>query len=190
MVDTAAATLTPFDKDTNDAVVREALRSSEKWLDAQLAVVSSLSQRAGAMAAMLGASATAMLGAELVVLAALSMPLNLWTYGGALVAPGIMFVGCAFCGSAARSSKFYLPGNFPSAWFGNHTEEDLHLALIGELDNYDKYIRDNGDIISRHALWLRIGLRCGFASPLVLAAIGAACIYFQGLPSVVTSIGN
>lgn len=120
-----------------------------------------------------------MLGGELVALNAMRVPLDLWTYGGALLAPAVMFIGCALCGRAAGSSNFYLAGNFPGAWFGNHTKEDLKLALIGELDNYDIYIRGKGDIISRHAKRLHIGLRFGFVSSIVLVAIGAACIHFH-----------
>jgi hypothetical protein len=173
----AAPAATPlFDAKTELGVLREAVRFAEKCLDAQLTIISALAQRAGSLAAMFGAGATAMLGAELAALAALKMPLNLQAYGVALVAPAIMFAGCTLCGMAASTSTFQTAGNDPSGWC---TEADLCGALIGELGNYNGYVRHNDGIISRHARHLRFGLRLGFLSPVTLAVIGACFFYLR-----------
>jgi hypothetical protein len=91
----------------------------------------------------------------------------------------IMFAGCALCGKAAGTSTFQPAGNEPKAWIGNVVETDLNDALIGELDNYQTYITDNGAIITKHAKYLRNGLRLGFASPIVLALTGMAFFYLH-----------
>lgn len=162
-----------FPNDTHIVVLREVVRLAEKCLDAQLMIISALAQRAGALAGVLGAGATAMLGAELLVLNALDVKLNLSAFGTALLAPMVLFAGCAYCGRAAGTSTFQTSGNFPSAWSGNVTEPDLNEALVGELENYEKYINDNHRIIADHARYLRFGLLLGFASPIVLAVVGA-----------------
>ncbi|MSP75690.1 MAG: hypothetical protein EXR12_06100 [Rhodospirillaceae bacterium] len=118
-----------------------------------------------------------MLGAELLVLNALDVKLNLAAFGVALMAPMVMFAGCAYCGRAAGTSSFQTSGNFPSAWSGNVAESDLNEAFVGELENYEKYIKDNHQIIADHARYLRFGLLLGFASPIVLALIGAIFFY-------------
>lgn len=166
-----------FPNDANIVVLREVIRLSEKYLDAQLTIMGALAQRAGALAGVLGAGATAMLGAELLVLNALNVKLNLAAYGAALVSPMVMFAGCAYCGRAAGTSTFQTSGNFPSAWSGNVSEADLNEAFVGELENYEKYIKDNHQIIADHARYLKLGLILGFASPIVLALIGAAFFY-------------
>lgn len=166
-----------FDAKTDESVLREAVRLAEKCLDAQLAIISALAQRAGALAAMFGAGATAMLAAELVAIGALKLPLDLLAYAVALMAPAIMFTGCTLCGMAASTSTFQTSGNYPSGWCKNVTKEDLYGALIGELENYDEYIGHNNKIISTHARYLRYGLKFGFLSPIVLAAIGA--LFFE-----------
>ena len=100
-----------FDAKTDESVLREAVRLAEKCLDAQLAIISALAQRAGALAAMFGAGATAMLAAELVAIGALKLPLDLLAYAVALMAPAIMFTGCTLCGMAASTSTFQTSGN-------------------------------------------------------------------------------
>lgn len=166
-----------FPSETSIVVLREVIRLAEKHLDAQLAIISALAQRAGALAGVLGAGATAMLGAELLVVNALGVGLNLSVFGAALLAPMIMFVGCAYCGRAAGTSTFQTAGNFPKAWVGNVTEADLNEALVGELSNYQKYLEDNDRIITDHARYFRFGLLLGFASPIVLTLVGAAFFY-------------
>lgn len=159
---------------TSPEVVKEAIRSAEKFLDAQLAIISALAQRSGALAAMMGAGATAMLGAELLVLNALAVKLTLGAYVVTLIAPMIMFGGCCFCGLAAGTSTFQTAGTLPHLWAGNLTAQELNVAQIGELDNYQKYLVDNDVIISRHAKYLRIGLVLGFMSPIALVLVGGA----------------
>ena len=168
-----------FANETSIVVLREVVRLAEKHLDAQLAIISALAQRAGALAGVLGAGATAMLGAELLVVNALGVGLNLSVFGAALLAPMIMFAGCAYCGSAAGTSTFQTSGNFPKAWAGNVTEGDLNEALVGELSNYQMYIEGNDRIITNHARYLRFGLLFGFASPVVLSLVGAVFFYYR-----------
>jgi hypothetical protein len=167
-----------FPPETHPQVTREAVRLAEKLLDSQLALIGALAQRAGALAGVFGAGATAMLGAEVLVMNALHEPLTLRVYAIALIAPAIMFVACTFCGMAAGTSSFQPAGNLPAAWKGNVTEDDLNEALKGELDNYQKYLDDNDKTISTHAKYFRCGLSIGFCSPITLALIGA--VYFYG----------
>jgi hypothetical protein len=162
-----------FDANCDEVILREAVRLAEKCLDAQLTIISALAQRAGSLAAMFGAGATAMLAAELVAIGVLKLPLDLRAYGVALLAPAIMFAGCTLCGMAASTSTFQTSGNYPSFWCKNVTEAHLCAALIGELDNYDGYIKHNDKIIVAHARYLRSGLRLGFWSPVTLAVVGA-----------------
>lgn len=165
--------------DTDIDVVKEAIRLAEKQLDAQLAIISAMAQRAGALAGVLGAGATAMLGAEVLVLNSLKVDLSLGAFMGALIAPMFMFAGCAYCGMAAGTSTFQTSGNYPEAWRGNITKDDYKDALIGELINYQAYIVDNDHILKDHAGYLRRGLRFGFISPIALALIGAVFFYYR-----------
>lgn len=163
----------------HEDLIKEAVRLAEKQLDAQLTIIGALAQRAGALAAMLGAGATAMLGAEILALNALRVEQTLGTYLAALLAPSLMFAGCAYCGMAAGTSKFQTSGDFPSSWEGNNTRDDMKDFLVGELRNYQKYIDDNDVIIRSHADYLRRGLRWGFLSPILLTLIGAAFFYYR-----------
>lgn len=169
-----------FAPETDAGVLKEAVRLSEKLLDAQLTIISAMAQRAGALAAMMGAGATAMLGAELLALGVLREPFTWRAYAVAMIAPSILFAGCTFCGMAAGTSKFQTAGNLPSAWKGNVAPDDLCDALCGELENYEGYARLNATILARHAGYLRRGLRLGFAAPVVLAMIGAVYFSCQG----------
>lgn len=168
-----------FPPETELQVTREAIRLAEKLLDAQLAIIGALAQRAGALAGVFGAGATALLAAEVLVLSALHEALSLRIYVGTLVAPAIMFAACTLCGMAAGTSTFQPAGNFPEAWRGNITLEDLNEALKGELENYQKYLKDNDDTLKAHAQYLRCGLLVGFCSPVTLALIGAIYFYFR-----------
>lgn len=165
--------------DTHFNIVREAVRLAEKQLDAQLTIIGALAQRAGALSGVLGAGATAMLGAEILMLNALKINLGLGAFLAALIAPMVMFTGCALCGMAAGTSTFQIAGNYPASWQGNITEDDLKDALIGELNNYQGYILENDAIINLHAEYLRRGLRFGFTSPIVLATIGIVFFYYH-----------
>jgi len=162
--------------ETEVEVVREVVRLSEKHLDAQLAIIGALAQRAGALAGMFGAGSLAMLAVELSLLNLLKGELTIWAYCIALIAPAVMFSGCAYCGLAAGTSLFNLPGTMPRGWVGNSTAADVKDALLGEVTNYQGYIDENNKIIKRHARSFRRGLVLGLSSPIVLVAVGAAYI--------------
>lgn len=161
-----------FDTKTELPVVKEIVRLAEKKLDAQLQIISALAQRAGALASILGAGATAMLGGELAFLNYLHTSISVSSFIGALIAPGLAYVGCVLCGRAAGTSKFQTSGNHPRSWKENVKEADLAEALCGEAENYQQYIDDNDKIIRAHAAYLRWGLRFGAASPIALVLAG------------------
>jgi len=157
--------------DTEMEVVKEVIRLAEKKLDAQLAIISALAQRSGALASILGAGATAMFAAEVAMINLLRINISLTVVLIALVAPSIAYVGCIYCGLAAGTSKFQTAGNHPVAWKDNRKNEELREALIGEIENYQAYLTYNDKVISKLARYLSRGLRYGVASPIALASM-------------------
>ncbi|MFI5001221.1 MAG: hypothetical protein ACHQK9_15195 [Reyranellales bacterium] len=166
-----------FPAETNLLVLREAIRFAEKSLDAQLAIITALAQRAAGLATMLGAAAAATLTVEVTILNAFHDAPTLRLFILAAIAPLLMLAGCAYCGKAAATSTFQTAGNYPASWKGNVTEADLNDALAGELDNYQEYLVHNDGIIASHAGYLQTGLRLGFGSLAVLMLVGAAFFY-------------
>jgi len=187
---TATATVTeamtegPMFPDTaNLDVLKEVVRLSEKYLDAQLSIIAALSQRAAAIAGMFGAGALAMVAVLVAVLNAQRPDATLLVFGIAMIPPIAMFAGCVCCALAASAGTFQPAGSDPISWKGNQAKEDLNEALVGQLDNYQGYITGNAAIITRHARHFRYGLMIGLTAPALLAAIGAAHFFFRDNPS-------
>jgi hypothetical protein len=170
--------------DTADLdILKEVVRLSEKYLDAQLSIIAALSQRAAAITGMFGAGALAMVAVLVTVLNAQRPDATLLIYGLAMIPPAAMFVGCVYCALAASAGTFHPAGSDPLRWKGNTAKKHLNEALVGQLNNYQSYITGNAAIIARHARHFQRGLIIGLTAPVLLAVIGAAHFLLRDSPS-------
>jgi len=169
--------------DTADLdILKEVIRLSEKYLDAQLSIIAALSQRAATIAGMFGAGSLAMVAVIVTVLNAQRPNATLLVYGVAMTPPSAMFAGCVLCALAASAGTFQPAGSDPQKWKGNKAKKHLNEALVGQLNNYQNYITGNAAIIARHARNFRRGLVIGLTAPLLLAAIGALHFFLHNSP--------
>ncbi len=85
---------------------------------------------------------------------------------GGVTMSALLLLGSYFCFHAARSVKFYFPGNHPIRMW-NHRESNITPTIGSECENYQEMIEINEQILANNAAWLARGVRTEIISPLI-----------------------
>jgi hypothetical protein len=158
----------------SEELIREARRNGETYLSTQIELALAADQRAMTLGGILAATSSIVLGFALSGLSSSSATFF------ALVLSLALAISCALAFYSARPAAISPPGNLPSGWYEDISQNTpLAAALLEDLAVIQRSIEKNSRLIEGNARWLRAALIIAAMAVIFTPIIG----YISTLPA-------